>query len=124
MAEAKLRVQVALEYPEGWSQAERNAERTHRERMAAIQAAIQAETEARTIAQMVTYPTDYEVWRDAVFSANTRLGNTADRAQVVETAEWFWQLLQEVPVQQQGVAPCPDCQGENGNHFTGCAVGG
>jgi hypothetical protein len=100
-----------IDYPVVWNNESREAERRHRERMANISADEafrrgvvigRAETEAEAIDGhlLTSGPSDYEVWRDAVFAANTRLGNSADRAQVVETAEWLWQLLQQVPVQQ------------------------
>ncbi len=58
-------VQVALEYPAGWTERERESERRHRERMATIQ----AETEARVLAQAVNYPTAFEIRVEALRAA-------------------------------------------------------
>jgi len=109
MAEAKIRVQVALDYPEGWTERERDSERRHRERMATIQ----AETEARVLAQAVSYPSDYELWRDALLiSATLHSGQDMDKhnkqADVETDAEWFFRPL----LKQAGPTPppVPDCQ--------------
>lgn len=87
----------------------------------------EAEVEAINSGPLGTYPTDYEVWRDALTLAVTE-GMAVDddgvsSAVVLARAQWFHKQLQQVPVQQQAET-CPDCQGEDGNHFTGCVVSG
>jgi hypothetical protein len=56
------------------------------------------------------YPTEYEVWRDALTLSVTNVfppgddeheamtGATDRSAQITADAEWFWELLQQVPV--------------------------
>lgn len=77
---------------------------------------------------VVDGPTDYEVWRDALTLAVTE-GMAVDddgvsSAVVLARAQWFHKQLQQAPAQDVPDEVCPDCQGEDGNHFTGCVVGG
>jgi len=80
---------------------------SHRARMrAAIEAALphlglvvgRADGEATMLGESISYPADYEIWRDAWNLAVGRVGNLLDREDLPELAEWFWERLQEVPL--------------------------
>lgn len=94
-------------YPPHWGGPERQNEREHRERMAALT----AETEARILAERVTYPSDYEVWRDALQLA-VEEGAHIDEEGVssytlLTRAQWFRGQL--VRLNPDADPDCPHC---------------
>jgi hypothetical protein len=129
---AKIRVQVAFEYPEGWTERERDSERRHRERMATIsadeeQAVMRGhragydlgwkEGQAAVLAGLkmlqgepVVGPTDYEVWRDALqlAIANINDGESLSLEEMLSMAEWFHDRLKAGPP-QPSEPDCPHC---------------
>jgi hypothetical protein len=99
MAEATMTVKVTLEYPEGWTERERDSERRHRERMAAISAEQEfqrgvtigrAQGETTLLDAQVlhaeTGPSDYRVWRDALLIAAQTVAVKGDTDEVVYVA--------------------------------------
>lgn len=70
-------------------------------------------------------PSDYEVWRDALLIASPIFAGGGDAQEVLKISRHVIRpsLRNCGDIGADGET-CPDCQGENGNHFTGCAVNG
>lgn len=130
-AECERTAAAPIEYPKHWGSSAIEAEQLHRERMAKLSAdaAFQrgvaigrAEGEGTVLdGQLVTSgPDDYEPWADALHLAVKRLGNEADRRELLDCAKWFHaQLLAGPP--EPPVPDCLHCGGDSDSgHADGC----
>lgn len=133
-AVANIVIGVGVEYPAGWSEAERNTERRHREIMAELASADYRGEVLQADAGSFG-PTDYEVWRDALTLAAATHAHPpltgSDRERFIGLAEWFWdRLQQEVPVRtdadgERWYVPCGcDHHGDHLGCVGGCAETG